>query len=1273
MKKALITSILFTLIFSSYQLRASHATGGDLNLACVGGDSFRVTLKLFRDCSGLSAPLNADVTIFDSCTSFTSTLPLISSVDVTPFCSQYKSNSACNNGSLPGIEEYVYQKTITIPNCTGDTLTASYSLSMRNQSNNLSIGSGSGDFCINTTLNTSTVICNTQPVFTSSPVAFYCAGQEAIYNPGVIEPEGDSLYFRFAEPLEDTNTPIGFQSPYSYTNPFPVPVTLNHQTGSFTFIPISSMVTGAPNNYWSIKICADEYRDGVYIGTTCRESQVNINPASNCMNQSPYLISNGIQNLYTSGIQIDSNSFSICKGDSFYFEVQYADSLFGSQLPMNGGDSIFFSSNIIDFYSNTTISATQGDSATVSVSGTLPLNSPDTNSFYIEARDNSCPIYGKSLFQFDITTNEITTAGPDKIICRNSDSAIFNLKGGSYYTWSVVSGEPFNFNVNFSDTTNSNGSTIWASPDTTTTYAIQSNLNNNCTSTDTITVNVASDFNLTTFGDTVVCPTDSVNTFPLSAVVDSNFSYTYNWYPDSLNSDTISSPTATIKDDQLFFVTVKNSDGCSKNDSVQIDFFDGIPTNAGLDQTICQNTDTAFFTPTSGDTFYWSVLSGDPISVNSNFSDTSNSNGSSVWAQPNDTTIYLVESNLSGPCSNTDTIKVSVVPEFNLNPYGDTIICPDTSLYSFQLDANPNINHSDLMYEWTNYHKLNSRFDKNPVATINKSKTFHVTATIDSVCTVSDSVEIKFAIPTLKNAKITFEEDSICEGDTTEAFIKFNGPNLDQTCTTINDFCSSSNQTFATLSTGNYPIGGVVYPSPFGNAYKGARHQILYTAEEVRSVTGTTSGTPLALNSFGLDVETLGSQNTFNSFSISISCTNNSNLSSGWETGLTSVYSSPSEIITTGWNNFEFDNTYIWDGTSNIVIQVCFNNFSNSANGNAYTNTSTTSFVSVRYSRGNQGGVCFDNSLTQFTSSNRPNGKFGYCYGYSSNNYTYQWLPSNKTINDQAPSPSITPSKGSVYKLIYQDKRYGACIDTISEPITVFKKPNIDLGSEDTVLCGNSPFPVTLDPSSHNSNIDFVWSTGDTTELLEIYSENTYWVKAINMEKCSTFDTMLVESEPNPVVNLGSDSSVGPQKMVQLESGYPNLINLWSTGDSSSSIAFEVVSDTTIWNTVTDSNGCSGSDTINISISTGLKNIMRSNIKVYPNPAQDYLWVDIGEENKSTLYFSLLTINGQILKEGILNSKLNKIDISNFPSSSFQLILYNEEGSFLEDALIIKQ
>ena len=86
-----------------------------------------------------------------------------------------------------------------------------------------------------------------------------------------------------------------------------------------------------------------------------------------------------------------------------------------------------------------------------------------------------------------------------------------------------------------------------------------------------------------------------------------------------------------------------------------------VPTTYLQPDTAICSLDTITLDAHGGDTFYWSVLYGDPIVIGQNFGCVQ---CQEPWIHPQQTTAYVVTSNLSSTCGNTDTLIVEVFDQF---------------------------------------------------------------------------------------------------------------------------------------------------------------------------------------------------------------------------------------------------------------------------------------------------------------------------------------------------------------------------------------------------------------------------------------------------------------------------------------------------------------------------------------------------------------------------------------------------------------------------------
>lgn len=200
----------------------------------------------------------------------------------------------------------------------------------------------------------------------------------------------------------------------------------------------------------------------------------------------------------------------------------------------------------------------------------------------------------------------------------------------------------------------------------------------------------------------------------------------------------------------------------------------------------------------------------------------------------------------------------------------------------------------------------------------------------------------------------------------------------------------SQAQLTVTVGTGTTNNTGTTYPSPYGNWYESSRAQFLVLASELTAA-GASAGN---INALDFDVVTTALSNyqtgtpggtlstALLNFEIKLGSTTVTDLSGGFVAGLTSVYTNPSYTDQQGWNNHPFTTNFFWDGVSNVVIEVCFDN-STPSGTTSYTNNATVNmtgagFMASIWDRQDNVNTCPGTSGTVFNSQDRPNMRFGF-------------------------------------------------------------------------------------------------------------------------------------------------------------------------------------------------------------------------------------------------------------------------------------------------------
>jgi hypothetical protein len=297
----------------------------------------------------------------------------------------------------------------------------------------------------------------------------------------------------------------------------------------------------------------------------------------------------------------------------------------------------------------------------------------------------------KKLDSIRVNVNPLPTiaAGNDLTICSGTPTQLY-ASGALNYLWIP---------------TNDSTSSITVTPQSTTTYIVTGTDVNNCSSRDTIIVNVdpsisgSSSFIQICLGDQLTL-TDSGGV-------------SYLWYPGGSTANTITvSPTSTTQ----YIVDITTAIGCKIIDTMNV-YVNNLPNvNAGQDQAICMG-DTASITATGAVSYQWSTI---------------NNNTNTILVSPVNTSSYIVTGTNANGCINHDTISIIVNPLPIVSIIGDTIICPNTST---QLNASGAVN-----YLWT--------FSNDTASTItiypSNGSTYNLIGIDNNGCANIDSIKIFF-------------------------------------------------------------------------------------------------------------------------------------------------------------------------------------------------------------------------------------------------------------------------------------------------------------------------------------------------------------------------------------------------------------------------------------------------------------------------------------------------------------------------------------------------
>ncbi|RXK85837.1 right-handed parallel beta-helix repeat-containing protein [Filimonas effusa] len=131
---------------------------------------------------------------------------------------------------------------------------------------------------------------------------------------------------------------------------------------------------------------------------------------------------------------------------------------------------------------------------------------------------------------------------------------------------------------------------------------------------------------------------------------------------------------------------------------------------------------------------------------------------------------------------------------------------------------------------------------------------------------------------------------------------------------------SSFAQTSISIGTGTTGNSGTTYPCPLQDYFEGSRMQYLYRATELTAA-GMTAG---SISNVKFNVTALNGATKIENYSIRIGSTLASSLTdTNWVAVTGPVYGPIDYTPVVGLNTFIFSAPFMWDGSSNIIIEVC--------------------------------------------------------------------------------------------------------------------------------------------------------------------------------------------------------------------------------------------------------------------------------------------------------------------------------------------------------------
>lgn len=644
---------------------ANHITGGEMFYTYIGQSGglyqYNVTLKLFRHCGPVGAPLDpsAPISIFDRVSGATVWSENVPRTNVQ-ILNLTTPDPCISNPPEVCYEVGFYTFTVSLPASANGYIIAYQRCCRIAGINNLVASSTVGATYtaeIPGTAFLTTAPQNHSARFTGADTVIVCANNPFQYSFAAFDANNDSLRYSFCTAYEGGSTsmpapnppanppyiPVPYSFPFSSTSPMGSGVTINPATGLITGVAPAAGI-------YVVTVCVTEFRNGIPIAVQRKDLQIKV----------------GDCNIAAASLQPEYIS---CDGFTLTFQ--------------NLANSPLINSYFWDFG----VPWLTNDTSTLA---TPTFTYPDTGVFIVKLvtnRNQNCSDSTTAIVRvFPGFFPDFTSSG----ICVNKPTQFTDLTSTAY---GVVNSWRWDFGdlTTIADTSRQQNPT-WTYT-TTGSKNVRLIVSNSKGCVDTVfrTIDIIDKPPITLgFRDTLLCRGDGVQ-------MQASGSGLWSWTPlVSISNPNTATPTVNPTTTTTYYVQLNNN-GCINNDSVRIRIISAVTLQAMPDTTICAGDQIQLGANTDGLQFLWTPAN-----------QVSNPNILNPIATTPHTTTYQIVATV-GSCSATDFVTVTTVPYPGSNAGPDTTICYNTAA---QL-------HGAIIgssYNWTPAAYLINASSLNPIA-----------------------------------------------------------------------------------------------------------------------------------------------------------------------------------------------------------------------------------------------------------------------------------------------------------------------------------------------------------------------------------------------------------------------------------------------------------------------------------------------------------------------------------------------------------------------------
>ena len=643
--------------------------------------------------------------------------------------------------------------------------------------------------------------------------------------------------------------------------------------------------------------------------------------------------------------------------------------------------------------------------------------------------------------------------------------------------------------------------------------------------------------------------------------------YQYSWSPTTgLSANNTSNPSAYPLVTTTYLVLITDSNGCQAADAVTIIIYPNPVADAGADKTItvCVGDSVQIGGSPSGSggaggfTYSWSPVNG--------LSSVSDANPYVKGIST--TSLYALTVMDANGCSAADALVVNVNPSnLSADAGNDINICfGGNTIVTLGGNPTPTGGTAPYIFAWSPSQSLNSTSVSNPFATPLVTTKYIVSVTDSKGCSATDSVVVTVKASPIVNAGADVE---VCQGGEVRLG--------------SNPTASGSLAPYTYSWSPSIGINNTSASNPLATLNVSTVYTVVVT-----DANGCTNSDVVSITVHQNPVADAGADKTLVGCSADSVMIGGSPSASGGTSPYTYLWSPTAGVSAT-----DVANPYVSHlGSSTTYTLVVFDQYECSATDQVRVSISNSTLFAEA---GNNITVC-QGAFAPVVLGGSPTVTGG------TPSYTYSWSPSAGLSSTSVANPAASPTQSTFYTVVITDG--AGCIATDTVRFTINPKPVVNAGMNDTICHGSC---VTLggNPTANGITGPFTYNWQPTLNLNDPSLSNpvacpvgtiTYSVTATDQFGCSNSSSITIKINANPIADAGADQTLeGCKNACVTIGGSPSGSNgmapytySWSPTTSMNN---PTLSNPTICDgkgshiytlTVTDANGCSATDQMNL-------------------------------------------------------------------------------------------